>query len=99
MKILHEESNNSDYDMAVEIAGLWPDFVQWEETPFRPSDDIVLLSYGFHFSSDGTTLYRNDGWQVDCSKPVPVWFKDGKKVGSFSYDTVVNMFNKEKAAA
>ena len=97
MKILNEELSLDEAN-AVEIAGLWPDFVTWEETPFRPSDDIVLLSFGFHFSSDGTTLYRDDGWLVDCSKPIPVWFHNGKKMGGMSYDDVVNLFSKEKAA-
>ncbi len=76
----------------VDIVGLWPDFVTWEDTPFRPSDDVTLLSYGFHFGSDGTTLTRSDGWRVDCSKPVPIWYRNGERIGSMSYDTVVNTF-------
>lgn len=85
---------------AIDTVGLWPDFVTWEDTPFRPSDDVTLLSYGFHFGSDGTTLTREDGWRVDCSKPVPIWYRNGERIGSMSYDAVVNTFRKkdEKSA-
>ncbi len=75
------------------------DIYTWEDTPFRPSDDVVLLSFGFHYGSDGTTMYKVklDGttWSVTLDKgPVPQWYRNGKKIGGRSYDDVVNEFKK-----
>ncbi len=74
----------------------WPDMMVWEETPFRPSDDVVLLSFGFHFDSDGSGMYKveEDGttWHVDLSRAVPLWMRNGINIGTLSYDRVVNEF-------
>lgn len=93
-RALQEELTYTEQD-TLEVAGLWPDFVKWEETPFRPSDDVVLLSFGFHFGSDNTTLYKDD-WRVDCSRAMPVWYFQGVRLGPKSYDDVVNLFGEKR---
>jgi hypothetical protein len=98
MKVLHEDYDTEDSFSIGTADPTWPD-VRWEETPFRASDDITLLSYGFHFASDGVTLYREDGWLVDCSKPIPVWFHNNERIGGRNYDDVANQFGKEKRCA
>jgi hypothetical protein len=85
------------------IVGLdtrWEESMVWEETPFRPSDDVVLLSFGFHFSSDGSSMYLveedGDTWSVKIDDAVPIWYHNGKRIGGRSYDDVVNQFGRKK---
>ncbi len=68
----------------------------WEDTPFRSNDDVVLLGFGFHYGSDSGAMYKvkEDGttWTVKIDRTVPCWYRNGKRVGSRSYDDVVNEF-------
>ena len=82
---------------SLEVGEAWRDMYTWEETPFRSSDDVVLLSYGFHYSSSGEGMElvtpRGDSWYVNLSQTVPSWYCNGNKIGSMSYDEVVNLFS------
>lgn len=67
---------------------------EWEDTPFRSSDDVVLLSYGFKYQNIhcmyGKDPQGND-WVVRLEHSVPQWTRNGRKIGGLPYNTVVNM--------
>jgi hypothetical protein len=92
-----EELINEYY---MEVTEAWPDMFTWEETPFRPSDDVVLLSFEFHFGSNGIDMQRVDidgtTWYVNMQNAVPQWYRNGKRIGSMTYDEVVNLFSRRR---
>lgn len=98
-RILAEDSDE-DINSALLEAESWPDLVVWTDTPFRPSDDVVLLGFGFKFSSDLTAMFKvdEDGttWFVKMDDAVPIWYKNGVRIGGRSYDDVVNQFSNVK---
>jgi hypothetical protein len=97
-KYLSDEDNEYLAEHFSEVTERWIDLVKWEETPFRSGDDVCLLSFGFKYSSSGESMYKVDidgtTWAVDISKTVPVWHRNGKRIGSMTYDEVVNIFSK-----
>jgi hypothetical protein len=102
MSDVDTQGYTEDDILPITPAASWADLVRWESTPFRPSDDITLLSYGFHFASNGTDMYRDgaDGnWYVDLSRAIPIWYLNGSRVGPKTYDEVANYFSKERKRA
>jgi hypothetical protein len=99
-KALAEEAIDFELNEALEACELWRDTVAWEDTPFRPSDDVVLLGFGFHYSSDASSMYKveEDGstWSVTIDDAVPIWYHNGVRIGGRSYDDVVSQFGKRK---
>ncbi len=70
-----------------------------DESMFRRDHDVVLLSMGFKYGMSGETMIRtvgNDTWLVDLTTALPVWYRNNKRVGGLSYDTVVNSFGEKK---
>jgi hypothetical protein len=98
--ILSEDQESELNESLAETVNGWADMVVYEDTPFRKSDEVVLLSYGFKYSTTGEGMQKvqMDGttWYVNITKTVPTWFKNGKKLGALSYDTVVNLFGRNK---
>ena len=90
-----EEELNEALDSTIER---WADMVKWEETPFSSRDDVILLGFGFKYSSTGQGMQKvtegGDTWYVSLGSANPVWYKNGKRLGTMTYDEVVNLFRK-----
>lgn len=88
-------------DLLGDGATMLADLAVWEDTPFRPSDDVVLLSFGFKYagSQEYMTKVMEDGtvWRVDLTTAAPVWYENGTRIKrGFSYDAVVNKFGTKR---
>ena len=72
------------------------DMMEYEDTPFRSNDDVVLLSYGFKYHNS-VMMYGKDrtgkNWTVRLDSSVPQWYCEGRKVGGLDYDKVVALFS------
>lgn len=92
-----EEDSSITLEELNECFNLLVDCYKWEETPFRPSDDVVLLSYGFKYGSDQSYMFRVSGdgsvITVRIEMATPLWYYNGACIGTRTYDEVVNWLN------
>lgn len=71
---------------------------EYESPLVRSSDDVVLLSKGFKYSSLGSDVMyctdkKGNEWEVVLSsEPAPVFYRNRSRVGTMTYDDMVSTF-------